>query len=153
MDAPILSPAIQTAIHQCVLCWLATSDAQGQPNVSPKEIFCTYGRDQILMANIASPQSMRNIRENPRVCVSVLDILVQKGWQLKGSAHIVAKNEAAFPALSVPLRQLTGGKFPFHTLFAITIDQAKPILAPRYLLYPDTTEAEQVAAAKQAYGF
>jgi hypothetical protein len=29
-------------IHSSELCWLATADAQGQPNVSPKEVFAAF---------------------------------------------------------------------------------------------------------------
>ena len=45
-----------------VLCWLATVDDHGMPNVSPKEIFCCHGERELLIANIASPQSVRNIK-------------------------------------------------------------------------------------------
>lgn len=34
------SERLRAAIETSVLCWLATVDADGQPNVSPKEIFC-----------------------------------------------------------------------------------------------------------------
>jgi uncharacterized protein len=37
------SERLRAAIGTSVLCWLATVDADGQPNVSPKEIICTPG--------------------------------------------------------------------------------------------------------------
>lgn len=40
-------------IDRSVLCWLATVDATGAPNVSPKEVFCAYGASTLLVANIA----------------------------------------------------------------------------------------------------
>ncbi|MEL6255795.1 MAG: pyridoxamine 5'-phosphate oxidase family protein [Bacteroidota bacterium] len=55
---------IKDYIDRSVLCWLATSSAENFPNVSPKEIFAFYGSDKIIIANIASPQSIRNIREH-----------------------------------------------------------------------------------------
>jgi predicted pyridoxine 5'-phosphate oxidase superfamily flavin-nucleotide-binding protein len=39
------SERLRAAIETSVLCRLATVDADGQPNVSPKEIFCTLGRE------------------------------------------------------------------------------------------------------------
>jgi hypothetical protein len=51
------------------------------------------------------------------------------------------------------LTAMTGGKFPFPTITKITISHAKPIVAPRYLLYPETTEEEQIESAKKTYGF
>lgn len=52
-------------INQSVLCWLATSSSENIPNVSPKEIFTHYEND-IIVANIASPQTVKNIKENPK---------------------------------------------------------------------------------------
>jgi len=55
---------------QFVLCWLATVSEKGVPNVSPKELFIFEQEKQLLIANIASPQSVKNIRANPQVYVS-----------------------------------------------------------------------------------
>ena len=44
-----------------VLCWLSTASAEGIPNVSPKELFVFDENNMLLIANIASPQSIRNI--------------------------------------------------------------------------------------------
>jgi len=147
-----LTQAVRASIDKSVLCWLATASSDHLPNVSPKEIFCAYGSDQIIVANIASPQSVRNIQQNPQVCLSFIDILVQKGFQLKGKARIVRKADAEFPDMAALLTALTGGKFPFASLTCITIEQIKPIIAPRYLLYPETTEEEQVESTRKVYG-
>ena len=147
----ILSHKIKKSIDSSVLCWLATVSKTGMPNVSPKEIFKYYGEDQVIIANIASPQSVRNIKQNEQVCLSFIDILVQKGFQLKGEAVIVTNQDEDFPKMEAVLLEMTEGKFPFKTITAIRINKVKPIIAPRYLLYPETTEAAQIASAKKAY--
>ncbi|MEM6379518.1 MAG: pyridoxamine 5'-phosphate oxidase family protein [Bacteroidota bacterium] len=147
----ILSHKIKKSIDSSVLCWLATVSKKGMPNVSPKEIFKYYGEDQVIIANIASPQSVRNIKQNEQVCLSFIDILVQKGFQLKGEAVIVTNQDEDFPKMEAVLLEMTEGKFPFKTITAIRINRVKPIIAPRYLLYPETTEAAQIASAKKAY--
>ena len=86
------------------------------------------------------------------VCVCVIDILVQKGFQIKGSAKIIDKTNLDFSEREKVLLKMTGGKFSFATITKITVEQAKPILAPKYVLYPETTEEEQIAGAKLAYG-
>ena len=53
----------------CVLCWLATVDALGQPNVSPKEVFAVIDEEHLVIAHIASPTSVKNVLQNPKVCV------------------------------------------------------------------------------------
>lgn len=100
-----LSADIRRLIDRCVLCWLATVDPEGGPTVSPKEIFEALGDDRLLIAHIASPGSVRNLEHNPRVCVSLVDVFVQKGWKLSGSARVIRPGEE--PGRSVPSRTCT----------------------------------------------
>lgn len=147
-----LTKEVKSSIDQSVLCWLATS-SKGVPNVSPKEIFSYYKDDKIIVANIASPQTVKNIKLNKNVCVSFIDILVQKGFQIKGKARIVEKGHKEFSAMEYILTEMTEGKFPFATITEINVELIKPIIAPKYILYPETTEAEQIESAKKTYGF
>lgn len=139
-------------IDRSVLCWLASVSSKNIPNVSPKEIFKYYGNKKIIVANIASPQTFRNIKHNENVCVSFIDILVQKGFQIKGKATIIKKTDSEFLEMEKILTEMTGGNFPFSTITEITINQVKPIIAPKYILYPETTEKEQIESAKKTYG-
>ncbi len=143
---------IKTSIDRSVLCWLATVSSEGIPNVSPKEIFNIYDENQIIIANIASPQSIKNIKQNKNVCISFIDILIQKGFQLKGKAEIVDSSNPIFKSMEKVLLEMTGGKFPFSTITCINIESSKAIIAPKYFLYPETTEAEQIECAKKVYG-
>ncbi len=148
-----LTQEIKKAIDNSVLCWLATVSYEQIPNVSPKEIFNYFGNDKIIIANIASPQSVKNIQQNEHVCLSFIDILVQKGFQLKGTARIVDKINTEFNEMEQVLLKMTMGLFPFKSIIEISLRSAKPITAPRYILYPETTEAEQIESAKKTYGF
>ena len=146
-----LTTEIKDYIERSVLCWLATVSSENAPNVSPKEIFNYYGTNKIIVANIASPQTVQNIKHNENVCISFIDILVQKGFQVKGKAKIIVKIDSEFSEMEKTLTKMTGGNFPFSTITEITIEQIKPIIAPKYILYPETTEAEQIENAKTAY--
>lgn len=148
-----LTTEIKEYMDRSILCWLATVSTENIPNVSPKEIFNYYGTNNIIIANIASPQTVHNIRRNENVCVSFIDILAQKGFQLKGKAKIVGKDDLGFSEMEKILTEMTGGNFPFDTITRIKVDKAKPIIAPKYFLFPETTEKEQIESAKRAYGF
>jgi predicted pyridoxine 5'-phosphate oxidase superfamily flavin-nucleotide-binding protein len=117
----ILNEEVCFYIERSTLCWLATSSMDHMPNVSPKEVFCKYRTDRIIIANIASPQTMRNIRQNKNVCVSFIDIFVQKGFQLKGKARILDKSNLEFKEMRRILEKITNGNFPFDTIFEITV--------------------------------
>lgn len=148
-----LTKDIKDYIDRSVLCWLATTSKNEIPNVSPKEIFDYYEPDAIIVANIASPQTVRNIINNSNVCISFIDILVQKGFQIKGKAKIIDKSQMEFIEMKCQLEKMTAGKFPFTSITKIKIESAKPIIAPKYHLYPETTEEAQIKSAKKRYGF
>jgi len=138
-------------LSRSVLCWLATVDADGQPNVSPKEVFAPWGDDQLLIAHIASPVSARNILCHPQVCISFIDVFAQKGFKLQGIATVVAPSAPGFDSLAAPLVRITGDRFPLKGLIRVQVQSSAPIQAPSYALYPDTTEAAQIHAAWRSY--
>lgn len=147
----MLTPDVLTYIDRSVLCWLATVDAEGHPSVSPKEAFTAYGDSQLLIANIASPTSARNVLGNPKVCVSFVDVFVQKGYKVKGMATLIAPSDEAFSRLEAPLRTITQGKFPIQSIFKVQASSMQPIVAPSYWLCPAITEEMQVQSAMQTY--
>jgi hypothetical protein len=58
------------------LCWLATVSPENVPNVSPEEVFNYYGTDKIIIAKIASPESVKNMNQCENVCLSFIDFWV-----------------------------------------------------------------------------
>ncbi len=151
--SPILSAAVHAAAQRSVLCWLATVDAQGQPNVSPKEVWALADDRHVVVANIASPASARNIAQQPKVCLSFVDVLVQKGFKLQGTARAVWPDDPDYSKWAAPLLVMTGDRFPVRSVLLIAVQTVQPIVAPSYWLYPETTtEASQVEAAQRAYG-
>ena len=52
----MLTPDIQQAASRSVLCWLATVDAHGQPNVSPKEIFAVFDAQHLVAGDVRDPE-------------------------------------------------------------------------------------------------
>lgn len=147
----MLTKPIKQLIDASVLCWLATCDADGQPNVSPKELF-TYGQnDTVIIANIASPQTVKNIKANPKVCLSFVEVFVQKGHQIKGVASLVDRKNQEAAADFDRLQQMAGDKFRVNSLIRIVPESIKEILAPSYLFYPETQEAQMIESAMKTY--
>ena len=147
----MLDETIIQYINQSVLCWLATSDKDNFPNVSPKEMFTFKGNDTLIIANIASPNSINNILENTNVCVSFVDVFVQKGIKIKGLAKIIYKNEADFDLKVKPLIELYSDKFPISAVIEIKVQKVESIQAPSYFLFPEITEEQQIESAIKTY--
>jgi hypothetical protein len=143
---------IRDCVRRSVLCWLATADANGQPNVSPKEVFALTGKNKLLIAHIASPQSVANVRQQPLVCVSCIDIFEQRGFKFAGSARVVVPTDANFAGLAEPLLAQTQGLFPIRAVIEVCVTRVERILAPSYRLVPGTTPASQDASALRTYG-
>ena len=149
----MLSPEIHEYAARSVLCWLATVDRIGQPNVSPKEIFAVFDAEHLVIANIASPTSFRNVEQNPLVCVSFVDVFVQKGYKVLGEARNIRKQDPEFLRWAAPLVPMAGTRFPIHSVLLVRATAVEPILAPSYRLYPEeTTEQSQLSSAMRTYG-
>lgn len=149
----MLTTTVQACAKRSVLCWLATVDASGQPSVSPKEIFAVFDPEHLVIANIASPTSVRNIGINRGVCVSFIDVFIQKGFKVQGLARNVNKSEAEFRAWAEPLEAMAGPRFPLRSVIIVKAIKVERILAPSYRLYADeTSEESQVASAMRSYG-
>ncbi len=149
----LLTEEVVQAAKNSVLCWLATVDVAGQPNVSPKEIFAVFDGAHLVVANIASPKSARNIGQGAKVCLTFVDVFVQKGYKVLGTAQNVGKNDPGFAQWAAQLLEMAGPRFPIHSVLVITATAVELVLAPSYRLYAsETTEQSQVAAAHRRYG-
>ncbi|PUE09395.1 flavin-nucleotide-binding protein [Limnohabitans sp. T6-5] len=148
----LLNESVREAARRSVLCWLATVDADGQPNVSPKEVWTIADDEHVVVANIASPGSARNIAQQAQVCLSFVDVFVQKGFKLLGMAREVRAGDAEFATWAKPLLAMVGQRFTIHSVLVIQVQSVAAIVAPSYRFYPDqTTEASQVASGLRTY--
>lgn len=142
----MLTPEVHAAMERSVLCWLATVNAAGQPNVSPKEIFAPFDTDHLVIANIASPTSVRNLLSNASVCVSFVDIFVQKGFKIVGTTQNIPCHAPEYAHWVRPLQAKAGPRFTIHSVMVVRVESVEPILAPSYRLYPEeTTEQTNIA--------
>lgn len=149
----VFDAQFQSYAASSVLCWLASCDAQGQPNVSPKEIFLVCEAPYIVVANIASPNTVRNVRANPKVCLSFIDIFVQKGHKVLGLCDYITRGDAHFEQWASGLMALAEPKFKLAGVFVIKATQVQDIVAPSYTFYADqVTQTQQIASAMQTYG-
>lgn len=111
----------------------------------------THFEDKIIIANIASPNSIQNIEFNNKVCVSFVDVFIQKGFKIKGKATIIYKNDSIFSLKVQPLTNLYSDKFPISAIIEIEVEKVEIIRAPSYFLYPEITEKQQIESALETY--
>lgn len=147
----LITSEVAESIDQSVLCWLATVSGDGFPNVSPKEAFLHDGDGKILVANIASPVTVRNIEQNERVCLSFVNVFVQKGFKLAGIAIVLKPDDDGYEARRGMLTTLIGTRYPIISIIEITPVAVDEIIAPSYRLFPDSEPEDRIQEALATY--
>ena len=71
------------------LAFVSTSTTNGIPNVSPKGSISVLDKSKLVFAEIASPHTISNLKDNPNISLYVLDRENIKGVQIKGKATLM----------------------------------------------------------------
>lgn len=109
------------------LCYAATASAEGVPNVSPKGSLKVLDDEHLVFADINSPNTVANLRENPRIELNVVDPLLRRGYRFKGTAELSSDPELMrFAAADL------GADFPVRLVVVVTVEQARAVRSPVY---------------------
>lgn len=102
------------------LAWVATASRNGEPNVTPKGSLKLLDEHHVLFADLFSLKTRKNLEENTKVAVTVMDASTGKAYQLKGTAEIVGSGrlfEDTVNQLKKSPKQLP----PLHHVVKITV--------------------------------
>lgn len=96
----------RTIIGSVIPAFVATASKNGKPNVSPKGSFRVLDDEHVVFAEMASPQTIANLKENPQVAVMVFDPNTWGGCRIKGKAEIIESGDLfdSFKAQFAPLK-------------------------------------------------
>ena len=83
-----LTDDIKQSIKEFGPAFVATVGAEGMPSISPKGSFRVLDDDHVAFADIASPRTVENLRNNPGVAAIVLDKQTRHGCRIWGKAQI-----------------------------------------------------------------
>jgi predicted pyridoxine 5'-phosphate oxidase superfamily flavin-nucleotide-binding protein len=128
----VLTGEMKRLIAEQRLGFVATSNADGTPNLSPKATFRVVDDRTIAFADIRSPNTIRNIRRGSRVEVNFVDPFVRKGCRLAGTATVAEEGSPVFDAL-IRHFQDTGDLLSFiRAIVTVRIDRASVLTSPAY---------------------
>jgi uncharacterized protein len=85
----LISADMKRVVEEQRLGFVATVCPDGTPNLSPKGTTRVWDSDHLVFANIRSPGTLANLRQNANVEVNVVDPFVRKGYRFKGIASIL----------------------------------------------------------------
>lgn len=129
--------SIPAAARACVarypLCFVASLNDDGSPNVSPKGTVRVWDADHLVFAHVASPRTVANVGRDDRVHVNVVDHFARRGWRFSGRARV-----SDDPTVVQALRdEYPGEPYPFDQVVLVRVDEARELLSPSYALGKD----------------
>ena len=134
----MLTPDMKRIVEEQRLGFVATASVDGMPNVSPKGTFAVLDDRTIAFGEIRSPNTIRNLKVNPRIEVSFVDPFVRKGYRFAGMATMVERGEAGFDVLLPKLHSTLAPRI--RAIVTIAVTRALPLTSPAY--DDGTSEAE-----------
>src|SRR6266496_6151577 len=88
-----LTEDMKRVLNEQRLGFIATVCPDGTPNLSPKGTTTVWDDEHLVFADIASPNSIRNLASNPAVEINVVDPFVRAGYRFKGTASLHTDGE------------------------------------------------------------
>jgi len=127
----ILTTDMKRVVEEQRLGFVATVCPDGTPNLSPKGTTAVWDDDHLVFANIRSPGTLANLRQNASVEVNVVDPFVRKGYRFKGVATILESGELYDQVIAFYKRR--GSQVGlFRELVLVRVQTAQPVVSPAY---------------------
>jgi len=147
-----LDTDMKAIVEGTILCFGATTNPDGSPNLSPKSSLRVHDDAHLLFANIASPGTVRNLRRDPRIEINCVDIFARRGYRFRGRATIHSAGDPLYLALASAVRREHGPAIPIHDAVLVEVLEARPLLSPAYTFIAGVTEEGLRATYSRRYG-
>ena len=136
----VLTADMKRVVEQQRLGFVATVCSDGTPNLSPKGTTAVWDDDHLVFANIRSPGTLANLRQNVNVEVNVVDPFVRKGYRFKGVASILESGPFHEKLLAFYRKRGSQVSELIREIVMIRVQTAQPIDSPAYDLGLTETE-------------
>ena len=143
----LITDDMRRVIESTRLAFVATVNPDGTPNLSPKSSLAVLDENRIGFADIASPNTVRNLKANPAIEVNAIDIFMRRGYRFRGTATLEPPGSETFAKIAEPFWAQNGRDFPIHGVVDIAVEKALPVLSPAYTFIDGVTED----ALREAY--
>jgi predicted pyridoxine 5'-phosphate oxidase superfamily flavin-nucleotide-binding protein len=128
-----LSQDMQRVVLEQRLGFVATVDADGNPNLSPKGTTTVFDSSRLMFADIASPGTVRNLASHPNVEINVVDAITRKGYRFKGTARVHTSGELYERGLAVlAARGSTTPRERIRSIVIVDVTDADALVSPAY---------------------
>ena len=87
-----LTKEMKTMFEQ-QLAAIATASKDGAPNIGPKGSMYVFDDETFVYSEGTGEKTLRNIQQNPKVAVLVVDREKADGYQIKGTAELLSSGD------------------------------------------------------------
>jgi len=126
----ILTADMKRVVGEQRLGFVATVCPDGSPNLSPKGTTAVWDDDHLVFANIRSPGTLANLRQNANVEINVVDPFVRKGYRFKGIASVLESGPVYNRAITFYKER--GVMNAIREIVIVKVQSARPIDSPAY---------------------
>jgi len=126
----IITQEIKDFLEQQKLGFVATVSFDGTPNISPKGTIIGWTSELLAFANIRSPDTVNNLKNNPAVEINVIDPVLRRGYLFKGAARILNDGQMYDEILSY--YKNNGIKSIIHEIVLVTVSDVSTVTSPLY---------------------
>lgn len=122
---------MKRVVEEQRLGFVATVCPDGTPNLSPKGTTAVWDDAHLVFANIRSPATVSNLRQNPNVEINVVDPFLRKGYRFKGVASVL-KSGPHYDEVIGFYRRRGSRVSAIHEVVLVQVARAQAIDSPAY---------------------
>jgi uncharacterized protein len=126
-----LTPEIQRFVREQRLGYVATVAADGSPYVSPKGSLTVLDDAHLVFADVESPHTVRNLSENARTEINVVDPLARRGYRFRGKGEILHSGITYWKVLEM-YRDEGADVRRIRSVVVVSVEQVMPLVSPVY---------------------
>ena len=141
---------MRSIVESARLSFVATVCPDGSPNLSPKGSVRVYDDEHLAFMDIASPNTIENLRHDPRIEINSIDVFRRRGYRFKGTAEFREPGDPVYTWLRDWLVDVNGPGYPANRLVLVHVERVLPVLSPAYT-FGNAEEADLVKAWSERY--
>ena len=129
----ILTDEMQRLVREVRLGFVASVNADGTPNLSPKGTVTVWDDDHLAFADIASPGTVDNLGRSAAIEVNVVDQFLRRGFRFKGTATVHREGDVFEEG--VRRYEASGAaraRERIHSIVVVRVERALPLVSPAY---------------------
>ena len=126
----MITSEIKNFLNTQKLGYVATVSSDGLPNISPKGTIIAWSSEILAFADIRSPDTVKNLQNNPNVEINVIDPLLRKGYLFKGVARLI-NSGLQYDEILQYYRD-NGITSPINAIILVDVSCVSDVISPLY---------------------